>query len=81
MRVHTITTYFDGEHADAFHILAEDDYALLHALEVIKTSSEVQHFKVDFTDGFEFYELLFKQVYPGRNLVQSLSEKMKKEVE
>ena len=71
MRVHTIITYFDGQHGDAFHVLTDDDYALLHALEIIKTSPEVQHFTVDFTDGFEFYEKLFKHTHSLQNTNQT----------
>jgi hypothetical protein len=65
MKCYTIITYFDGEHEPPFYILVEDDYALLHALNVIKTSKEIDYFEVDMEDGQEFYDKLFYKVYPG----------------
>ena len=65
MKCHGITTHWDGEHEPHFYILAEDDEALLHALNVINTSKEVEWFSIDGEDGLEFYDKLFYQIYPG----------------
>lgn len=65
MRCHGITTYFEGSHEPHFYILADDDEALLHALNVIKTSKEIDWFSVDGEDGPEFYDNLFYKIYPG----------------
>ena len=65
MRVLKILTYFEGQHGEPFHILVEDDYQLLHALEVIKNSPDVQHFEIDgCCNGAEFYDTLYKLTYP-----------------
>ena len=69
MKVYEIMTYHHESHDTAFHILVEDDLALLHALEVIKNSMDVTHFEVDGTrNGSEFYDEVFFRIYPGFRL-------------
>ncbi len=65
MKCHCIMTYFDGSHEEPFYILAEDDNALLHALDVIDKSTEIDYFEVDGEDGRTFHRDVFYRVYPG----------------
>ena len=65
MKCYCIMTYYDGSHESPFYLLVEDDAALLHALDVIKSSSEVESFEVDNENGNTFYNEVFARVYPG----------------
>ena len=66
MRCHGVLTYSGPSHDTPFYILAEDDHALLHALEVIKNSKDVTFFEVDgMRDGYDFYDEVFDRIHPG----------------
>ena len=76
MKCYSIMTYHHELHDTAFYILVEDDTALLHALEVIKSSMDVTYFTVDGTrDGSEFYDEVFYRVYPGLRLSTQTANK------
>ena len=69
MKVHSIVTYYNESHDTEFHILVDDDAALLHALDVIRNSQDVTYFSVDgVRDGVDFYDEVFDRVYPGLRL-------------
>lgn len=65
MKCYTIVTWEDGSHNPAFHLLVEDDYALVHALEVIIASMVIDYFEIDMEDGGEFYDKVFNRLYSG----------------
>jgi len=74
MRCTLIVTYFDGSHEPPFYLLTESDRNLLHALDVIKTSKEIDYFEVDYENGQDFYDRLFQKIYSGMTIEREQSK-------
>ncbi len=74
LKCYRIMTYFEGSHENPFHILVEDDRALLHALDVIKNSSEVHSFEVDDMNGNDLYEEISQRLYPKNQKSEQVKE-------
>ncbi len=60
---HSIATWSNGHPHAEFHILCEDEQALIRAVETIMKSSMIDYFEVDGKDGNELYKRLDEKLY------------------